>query len=83
MSKLFAQKQSLLDPGAEIRQKQWKDLIQRDLFDKYSQRVNACFKYLDSAGVGYVGVQHFQNKNNNFVFNYLGLNVDVNKKFAM
>ena len=83
MSKLYAQKQSLSDPGSEARQKQWRDLIQRDLFDKYSQRVNASFKFLDSAGIGYIGVKHFQNKNNSFIFNYLGLNVDVAKKFAV
>ena len=59
----------------EHRTRSWKLLIERDLFNTYSQRINASFQYLDDNGNGFFTLKDVTERGK-FVFSYLGNQVE-------
>ena len=59
----------------------WKLLIERDLFESYSQRINACFNYLDDNGEGFFTLKDVTDRGK-FVFSYLGNPLENKNPYA-
>lgn len=60
------------------RQAVLRDMMERDLFETYSARVNAAFQFLDDKNVGTFGVNDLANAED-FIFRYLGISLDKSR----